>query len=335
MHLARFPRVRLAHLPTPLEPLPNLTRLLGGPRLWIKRDDCTGLGTGGNKARKLEFLVADALARGADTLVTQGAVQTNHGRQTAAAAAKLGLRCVLLLEHRVATDDPDYLRNGNVLLDRLFGAQLRELPGGSDTTAALEAVSEEIRRAGGRPYAIPGGGSNEVGALGYVACARELICQADDAGLRIAHIVHATGSAGTQAGLVAGLRAMNAPIPVLGIGVRAPRPQQERVVYDLACRVLDVLGVKGELDRAMVVADCDHVGEGYGIPTPGMIEAVELFARHEGILLDPVYTGKAAAGLIDRIRRGFFPKDADVVFLHTGGVAALPAYRRTFEAALS
>ncbi len=333
MHLARFPRVKLAHLPTPLEPMPSLSRALGGPDLWIKRDDCTGLGTGGNKTRKLEFLAGEALARGADTLVTQGAVQTNHGRQTAAAAARLGLRCVILLEHRVQTDDPDYLRNGNVLLDRLFGAELRELPGGGDMNAAMESVGEEIRRAGGKPYLIPGGGSNEVGALGYAACALELVAQANEMGLRIDHLVHATGSAGTQAGLVAGLAAMHAGIPVLGIGVRAPRDRQEANVHALACRVAERLGVAGGVDRATVVANCDHVGEGYGIPTPAMVEAVQLFARHEGILLDPVYTGKGAAGLIDLVRKGFFARDENVVFLHTGGSAGLFAYRSTFERA--
>lgn len=333
MHLARFPRVKLAHLPTPLEPMPSLSRALGGPTLWIKRDDCTGLGTGGNKTRKLEFLLGEALARGADTLVTQGAVQTNHGRQTAAAAARLGLRCVILLEHRVKTDDPDYLRNGNVLLDRLFGAELRELPAGTDMNAALEPVGEEIRRTGGKPYLIPGGGSNEVGALGYAACALELVAQANEMGLKIDRIVHATGSAGTQAGLVAGLAAMHAGIPVLGIGVRAPRERQEANVHALACRVAERLGVKGGVDRAAVVANCDYVGEGYGIPTPAMVEAVQLFARHEGILLDPVYTGKGAAGLIDLVRKGFFAKDENVVFLHTGGSAGLFAYRSTFERA--
>jgi L-cysteate sulfo-lyase len=333
MHLARFPRVKLAHLPTPLEPMPSLSRALGGPNLWIKRDDCTGLGTGGNKTRKLEFLAGEALARGADTLLTQGAVQTNHGRQTAAAAARLGLRCVILLEHRVQTDDPDYLKNGNVLLDRLFGAELRELPGGSDMNAALEPVAEEIRRGGGRAYVIPGGGSNEVGALGYAACALELVAQANEIGLKVDHLVHATGSAGTQAGLVAGLEAMHAGIPVLGIGVRAPKERQEANVHALACRVAERLGVAGGVERARVVANCDYVGEGYGIPTPAMVEAVQLFARHEGILLDPVYTGKGAAGLIDLVRRGFFAQGSNVVFLHTGGSAGLFAYRTTFERA--
>lgn len=199
--------------------------------------------------------------------------------------------------------------------------------------AAMEPVAEEVRRAGGKPYLIPGGGSNEVGALGYVACALELVHQANEAGLRIDHIVHATGSAGTQAGLVAGLEAMHAGIPVLGIGVRAPKERQEATVQALACRVAERLGVKGGIDRAAVVANCDYVGEGYGIPTPAMVEAVQLFARHEGILLDPVYSGKAAAGLVDLCRKGFFGKDENVLFLHTGGGAGLFAYRSTFERA--
>jgi L-cysteate sulfo-lyase len=240
---------------------------------------------------------------------------------------------VILLEHRVQTDDPDYLKNGNVLLDRLFGAELRELPGGSDMNTALEPVAEEIRRGGGRAYVIPGGGSNEVGALGYAACALELVAQANEIGLKVDHLVHATGSAGTQAGLVAGLEAMHAGIPVLGIGVRAPKERQEANVHALACRVAERLGVAGGVERARVVANCDYVGEGYGIPTPAMVEAVQLFARHEGILLDPVYTGKGAAGLIDLVRRGFFAQGSNVVFLHTGGSAGLFAYRTTFERA--
>ena len=333
MHLARFPRLHMAHLPTPLEPLERLTRLLGGPRLWIKRDDCTGLATGGNKTRKLEFLMGEALAEGADCVITQGAVQTNHGRQTAAIAARLGLRCIILLEHRVATEDPDYHQNGNVLLDRLLGAELRHHPAGADMNAALAPVGEEIRAAGGRPYLIPGGGSNVTGALGYVACAEELLYQANARSLRIDYVVHATGSAGTQAGLVAGLEAMSSGIPVLGIGVRAPRDRQEETVHRLANAVAERIGLRGGVRRERVMANCDYVGDGYGIATPGMIEAVELFARQEGILLDPVYSGKGAAGLIDLVRRGYFAKSDNVVFLHTGGAAGLFAYRRTFEPA--
>ncbi|MDX6749554.1 D-cysteine desulfhydrase [Geminicoccaceae bacterium 1502E] len=331
MHLARFPRLHFAHLPTPLEPMESLSRVLGGPRLWVKRDDCTGLATGGNKTRKLEFLMADAVARGADTIITQGAVQTNHGRQTAAIAAKLGLRCIILLENRVETDDEDYLKNGNVLLDRLFGAELRPYPAGGDMNAAMEPVAEEVRSSGGKPYLIPGGGSNETGALGYVNCAIELTYQANERGLRIDHLVHATGSAGTQAGLVTGFEALNSHIPVLGIGVRAPKAKQEENVYNLACRVAEKLAVRGGIERSAVVANCDYVGGGYGVPTDSMREAVQLFARHEGLLLDPVYSGKGAAGLIDLVRKGQFSREENVVFLHTGGATGLFAYRQTFE----
>jgi L-cysteate sulfo-lyase len=329
MHLARFPRLHMAHLPTPLEPMERLSALLGGPKLWIKRDDCTGLGSGGNKTRKLEYLMGEALAQGADTIVTQGAVQTNHGRQTAAAAARLGLRCIILLEHRVETNDTDYLSNGNVLLDELFGAELRHFPGGGDMNAALEPVGEEIRAAGGKPYLIPGGGSNTTGALGYVGCAQELLWQANERSLRIDHVVHATGSAGTQAGLVTGLEASNSGIPVLGIGVRAPKAKQEDNVHKLAEATADKVGMKGGIARDRIVANCDYVGGGYGVPTESMVEAVRLFARQEGILLDPVYSGKGAAGLIDLIRKGFFARTDNVVFVHTGGSAGLFAYRRS------
>jgi L-cysteate sulfo-lyase len=307
----------------------RLSAVLGGPKLWIKRDDCTGLGSGGNKTRKLEYLMGEALAQGADTIVTQGAVQTNHGRQTAAAAARLGLRCIILLEHRVETNDTDYLSNGNVLLDELFGAELRHFPGGGDMNAALEPVGEEIRAAGGKPYLIPGGGSNTTGALGYVGCAQELLWQANERSLRIDHVVHATGSAGTQAGLVTGLEASNSGIPVLGIGVRAPKAKQEDNVHKLAEATADKVGMKGGIARDRIVANCDYVGGGYGVPTESMVEAVRLFARQEGILLDPVYSGKGAAGLIDLIRKGFFARADNVVFVHTGGSAGLFAYRRS------
>ena len=330
MDIARFPRVRLGHFPTPLEPLDNLSRLLGGPRLWVKRDDCTGLSTGGNKTRKLEFLVADALAQGADVVITQGATQSNHARQTAAAAAKLGLQCHVLLEDRTGYTDPDYTDGGNVLLDRLHGASVERRPGGSDMQAAMEAVAGQLREQGRRPYVIPGGGSTPLGAVGYANAALELVQQSAERGLRIDALVHATGSAGTQAGLVAGLQAMNSPIRLLGIGVRAPRDKQEGMVHDLACRTWALMGLRGELPRAAVQANCDYVGGGYGVPTPGMVEAVTLLARTEGLLLDPVYSGKGMAGLIDLVRKGAFGPDQNVVFLHTGGSAALFGYPSAF-----
>jgi L-cysteate sulfo-lyase len=308
----------------------RLTRLLGGPTLYVKRDDCTGLATGGNKTRKLEFLIADALRASADTVITLGAVQSNHARQTAAAAAKLGLGCEILLERRVEGTDADYEQTGNVFLDRLFGANLRYLPGGTDMDAAAEALAEELRRAGRTPYIIPGGGSNPVGALGYVKCALELLTQANRTGLRIDYVVHATGSTGTQAGLVAGLEGCNTGIRVLGISVRRPQPDQEEAVHHLAAATADHLGVKTPISRDAVVVDADYVGPGYGMPTPEMVEAVGLTARHEGLLLDPVYSGKAMAGLIGLIGQGFFTSGQNVVFLHTGGATALFAYREAF-----
>ena len=328
MHLARFPRVRFAHLPTPLEPMPNLTRLLGGPQLYVMRDVCTGLASGGNKTRKLEFLIGDALAQGADTVITHGAVQSNHVRQTAAAACKYGLRCAALLERRVPGHGPEYETTGNVLLDRLFGAEVRFVAADTDMDAACSELAEEIRAKGGRPYAIPGGGSNAVGALGYVNAALELLQQANDLGLRIDCVVHGTGSTGTQGGLVCGLEGANAGIDVLGICVRRPAPAQEEAVYRTASAVAEHLGIRGGLERVRVKANGDYLGRGYGMPTAGTLEAIRLAALHEGLLLDPVYTGKAMAGLIDLCRKGFFAEDQNVVFLHTGGAAALFAYER-------
>ena len=330
MHLSRFPRVHLAHLPTPLERLDRLSQELGGPEIWIKRDDCTGLSTGGNKTRKLEFLMAEAQAQGATCVMTQGATQSNHARQTAAFAAKLGMDCHLLLEDRTGYEQANYQYNGNVLLDHLHGASSEMREAGLDMNAEMEKVAEERRASGQSIYTIPGGGSNPVGALGYVNCAMELVNQANDRSLRIDHLVHATGSAGTQAGLVVGLQAMNAGIPLLGIGVRAPRDVQEGNVFKLAEATAELLGCPGVVERSDVVANTDYVGEGYGIPAPSTLEAIALFAQLESILLDPVYSGKGAAGLIDLIRQGRFVKGERVVFLHTGGSAALFGYGHCF-----
>jgi L-cysteate sulfo-lyase len=331
MNLARFPRIRLAHLPTPIEKMENLSNHLGGPNLYIKRDDCTGLGTGGNKTRKLEFLMAEALAQGADTVITQGATQSNHARQTAAAAAKLGLDCRILLEQRVTGFGDEYEESGNVLLDHLFGAEIADrLPGGTDMAAALAGLEEELRAKGRKPYAIPGGGSNPVGALGYVACATELLQQSFELGLRLDHIVIATGSAGTQAGLVAGLHGANAGVPLTGISVRAPKARQEENVHRLTVATAELLGLAAPVPRSAVMAEDGYVGPGYGMPTPEMIEAVTLTARHEGILLDPVYTGKGMAGLIGLIRAGRFARNENVLFIHTGGAVGLFGYRACF-----
>ena len=330
MHLAKFPRLRFAHLPTPLEPMANLSRLLDGPNIWVKRDDCTGLAGGGNKTRKLEFLMADAEQQGADTIITQGAVQSNHARQTAAIAAKLGYECYLLLENRTGSDDPDFLANGNVLLDDIYNARLSDFPAGTDMNQEMLSLSKELRAAGKKPYIIPGGGSNRIGALGYVNAAYELVGQCNDQGLKVDHIVHATGSTGTQAGLVTGLTAIHSGIDLMGISVRAPKEAQEENVYRLACETAEFIGSSAALNRSDVVANSDYVGEGYGMPTDGMIEAVEMTARHESILLDPVYSGKAMAGLIDLVRQGFYRREENIVFIHTGGAQALSGYRSLF-----
>ena len=330
MHLARFPRVRLAHLPTPLEPLPRLGEKLGLD-LWIKRDDATGLAGGGNKTRKLEFLLGDAFEQRADVLVTQGATQSNHVRQTAAAAAAHGLGCAIILEARTGSTAPDYVGNGNVLLDRLFGASIRTVPAGTDMNAELEAEAERLRGEGRRPYVIPGGGSNPIGALGYVDCAREIVTQADDLDLAIDRIVTATGSAGTHGGLVAGLAVMGADVPVLGFGVRAPKARQEAMVLKLARETAALLGRPDAVTEEMVVADCDHVGEGYGLVDQGVIDALVTAARTDGILLDPVYSAKAMKGLIARAAEF---KGETVVFLHTGGAQGLFGYQSVLEGAL-
>lgn len=331
MHLSHYPRLHFAHLPTPLEPLERISAALGGPNLWIKRDDCTGLSSGGNKTRKLEFLMADAVEQGADTIITQGATQSNHARQTCAIAAKLGLESHILLEDRTGYHDEAYTHNGNVLLDELHGASISVRPGGSDMNIEMEQLAMQLRDDGKKTYIIPGGGSNEIGALGYVNAAFELTHQANERSLRIDHLLHATGSAGTQAGLVLGMEAMNSNIPVYGVSVRAEKQQQEENVYGLVQRTAEFMGYSPDLvARDKVVANSDYVGPGYGLPTDAMVEAVKMLASYEGILLDPVYSGKGFSGLIDLVRKGHFKKGENVVFLHTGGSVSLFAYPNIF-----
>ena len=331
MPLAEFPRIRLSHLPTPLEPLPRLSEELGGPSIWVKRDDCTGLGGGGSKTRKLDYLMAAARRQGADTIITAGAVQSNHARLTAAAAARLGMTCHLLLEDIAADTDRDYRANGNLLLDRILGAQLHHLPSGSDLELAIESLVDELRETGRNPYLIPGGGSSALGALGYVDCASEILDQAKQQRLSIDHVVLATGSGGTQAGLVAGLHVRNSSIAVLGICTSRSAEEQQRKVGKLCDETLQLLRCTRPLPREAVWTNGDYVGQGDGIPTLGMITAVSLAARSEGLLLDPVYTGKAMAGLVDLVREDKFKSEDNVVFLHSGGSQALFGYRSTFD----
>ena len=323
MNLDRFPRIDLCHVPTPLEFMPRLTQHLGGPQIWIKRDDCTGMALGGNKARKLEFLLGEALKQGADHLVTLGALQSNHVRQTAAAAARLGLACTVILEHRHPNPDYAYLHNGNMLLDGLLGAEIVNCPSGTDMPAALRQVGDQLRAKGHRPYLIPSGGSNPLGTLGYVKAAQELLLQAQEKNFAPDRVVVASGSAGTQAGLVVGLAVQASTASVQGFAVSQAEHLQHQRVAALAAATARFIGHTDELPPQAVRVNADYLGEGYSIPSAAMVDAVQQVARLEGILLDPVYTGKAMAGLMDWARTGRFRRDENVVFIHTGGQAGL------------
>ncbi len=328
-----FAKVDLCHQPTPIEPMIRLGEHLGGPRLFIKRDDCTGLATGGNKTRKLEFLLGEALREKASMLVTQGAVQSNHVRQTAAAACKLGLKCHAVLERRVPDRRAAYEETGNVFLDKVFGATFEFRPAGLDMNAEAQAVTESLRAAGERPYFIPGGGSNSTGALGYAACAQEIAEQAAASGRDFQWLVMGTGSTGTQAGLIAGFAALGYDLPVMGVSVRQPRERQIAAVHGLVNKTLERLATPA-IPASKVLVDDGYVGAGYGIPAASTLEAIELTARYEGILLDPVYSAKGMAGLIGLVRQGFFKPGDNVLFLHTGGASALFAYEEEILAAL-
>ena len=330
MNLARFARRRYADGPTPLQPLARLSQVLGGPNLFIKRDDLLGFAAGGNKIRKLEFVVADALKTGADYLITCGAVQSNHCRLTLAAAVREGLKCGLVLEERVPGSYKPQA-SGNNFLYRLMGVdRIKVVPGGCDMPEAMNTMAEDVKTQGRRPYIIPGGASSPLGALGYVACAQEIISQAFDMGLQIDRVVCASGSAGTHAGLLVGFWGLNSGVPVVGMNVSRPKAQQEDLVFKLARETAALAAIPGEVPRDAVLCFGDYVGPGYSLPTAGMVEAVKLLARTEAVLLDPVYTGKAMAGLIDLARKGFFKKGENVLFVHTGGSPALYAYLDSF-----
>jgi len=306
-------RIVLAHLPTPIEPLPRLTNLLQGPRLFIKRDDLTGLGLGGNKTRKLEYLAADALAQGCRTLITTGAVQSNHCRQVAAAAARLGLGCILVL----AGEDPGS-RQGNLLLDELSGAKLVFVPK-EERDQRLQQAFTHAEEDGMQPYLIPYGGSNPVGVQGYIQAMQEL----RDQNLQPDWIVLASSSGGTQAGLLLGAKQISFSGRILGISVDKPADELTQTIMALANQTAAWLDIDKKIESEDVLVNDAYCQEGYGVLQPAEVEAIRLFARTEGILLDPVYTGRAAAGLIDLIRKGFFSPDETVLFWHTGGIPAL------------
>ncbi|HZK53599.1 MAG TPA: D-cysteine desulfhydrase [Desulfosporosinus sp.] len=332
MNLAKFPRRRYTQGKTPLEFLPNFSKALGGPNIYIKRDDLLGLTSGGNKTRKLEFLVADAIAQGADTLITCGAVQSNHCRLTLAAAVKEGLKCRLILEERVK-DSYNPEASGNNFLFRLLGVEsVKVVPLGSNFVDLMQEVKDELAAEGRKGYIIPGGGSNVIGATGYVACAQEILEQTFDMGLNLDYVVTTSGSGGTHGGLLVGFYGNNSNIPIIGVSVRAAKEKQEKMIFELAQKTADHVGVNGKIPREAVNVIDDYVGAGYSVPTDAMVEAVQLLARTEGILLDPVYTGKAMSGLMGLIRKGHFKKDDNVLFIHTGGSPALYAYQPTILA---
>ncbi len=336
--LSFFPKKNLIHLPTPLARLENLSRELGGPEIWIKRDDLTGIGFGGNKSRKLEFIVADALAKNADTLITWGSTQSNWCMQAAAAARRFGIRPVLLL-FKTTDIQPDY--DGNLLLDFLLDADIRLREAGKGKLLAAEiaikAVEEaaaEVRGRGGNPYTVAVGGSmpglsmtQPLGALGYVAAFAELEEQARAARLDFTHVVHATGSGATQAGLVAGARALGRPVEIVGISVSDPKEAFTDIVLRILADAGRALGLDWGDKRDDVVVLDEYIKEGYGVVTPGVAEAIRLLFAGEGIVLDPVYTGRAMAGLVDLVKRGRFRQDDKIIFLHTGGTPALFPYR--------
>jgi L-cysteate sulfo-lyase len=325
--LAAFPRLGLANLPTPLEPMKRLTAHLGGPRLWVKREDATGLGFGGNKLRKLDYVLHEAISRGADTVVSGGVVQSNSQRQVAAVAAKLGLACHLAVYHgRLAPPTPEYETSGNALLNRLFGAELHDVPWTGDRNAAIRALVGDLEAKGRRTCLVPYGVSNALGAVGYATTIAEIEPQAAQSGFTPAAIVHCTGSAGTQAGLVVGAALALPGTRIVGIDIDA---EPERVRADVVALAKEASGLLDiPFDEASVEVVAGHAGPAYGVPHDATIEAIRLAGRLEALALDPVYSGKGLAGLIALIRERRWRKDEDVVFLHTGGAPALFAYQR-------
>ncbi len=322
--MKNIPRIRLAHLPTPLEPLQRLSAFLGGPAIWVKRDDQTGLALGGNKVRKLEFLLAEALANGAKTLITAGAAQSNHCRQTAAAAARRGLDCILVL-----SGEPPGRYSGNLLLDQLFGAQV-VWTSRQQRQQILQDTFDQAWEQGKRPYLIPYGGSNPTGAAGYAFALEELLAQRQlpETAMPLPDwVVFASSSGGTQAGLAAGAELLGYDGKILGISIDEPKGVLQERVADLANQTIELLGGKAALSGKDILVNDGYLGGGYGVMGEAEQEAVKLFAYHEGLLLDPVYTGRAAGGLIDLVRKDFFKQGQTVLFWHTGGTPALFADR--------
>ncbi|MDP1650891.1 MAG: D-cysteine desulfhydrase [Rubrivivax sp.] len=335
MDLSRFARRRYTAWATPVEPIPRFSAALAascpggrGPEVWVKRDDQLGLFPGGNKTRKLEFLLADALAQGADTLITCGAPQSNHCRITLAAAVKEGLQCRFVIEERVP-NSYDVNASGNNFMFRLLGVEaITVVPAGTDMAAAMAKVAAELATLGRQGYVIAGGGSNALGGLGYVACAQELQQQCFDAGLWFDRLVVGSGSSGTHGGLLAGFLGNRIATPIVGIGVSRDPVDQAPLVHTEAQAVVDLVGAGFSVPREAVQCVGGYWQPKYSLPNAGMVEAVQMLARTEGILLDPVYTGKVMAGLIGLARKGELQAGERVLFLHTGGLPSLHAYER-------
>lgn len=332
MNYTRFPRRKYLQGPTPIEAMPALSRALGSDvNLYVKRDDLLPGSAGGNKTRKLEFCIADALEKGADSIITCGAVQSNHCRLTASWSAKEGLGCHLILEERVKGSYKTDASGNNFLFELLGVKSIGVVEGGSDMMAAMSQKADALKAEGKTPYIIPGGASNPIGATGYAVCAEETMQQLNEMQLAIDHIVVPSGSAGTHAGMIVGMTGVSGNIPISGMNVSRPKDVQEDIVYQLALETADRLELRTGIERSDVVCFDQYVGPGYSLPTDEMVEAVKLFASTEAILLDPVYSGKTAAGLIDQVRKGAFAKGSNVLFLHTGGSPALYAYLDIFR----
>jgi len=333
--LQQFDRVQLGHLPTPIEYAERLTNVLGGPKIFFKRDDCTGLAFGGNKTRKLEFVMADAVKKKADVIITSGGLQSNWARQTAAAARKLGMDAILVLDG----GKPDQYQ-GNLLLDHLLGCEIKfkhftqeaedaEMFGDCPVTST---VAEEIRKQGRTPYVVPLGAANPIGTLGYIAAVDELNSQLHEMGIESNYLVLAVGSGGTMAGLTIGLRLLKSKTRIIGISVSRHIREKEKEIADLCNQTAEFLGLDGiRFNPEEFTITYEYIGEGYAVPTAECIEAIRLVAETEGVFLDPVYTGKAMAGLIDLIQKGTFKKSDNVIFLHTGGNTANFAYAKYFQ----
>lgn len=330
--LSPFRKVKLLDKPTVIQPLKNLNKQLEGVEVYVKRDDVMGMGLGGNKLRKLEFLLGDAAQKGSDVVITSGGIQSNHARLTAVAAAYAGLDCELVLTQAVSKDDLEYRENGNILLEKILDTQTYILPPNSDARQFINKRVLELETMGKRTYLIPMGGSSPIGCLGYVSCFREIILQSNNLNVHFNTIIVPNGSGGTQAGLIAGLKVSGIQnINIKSYTVLADQETANNATYEKVITTLNLLDKKSPIEKEKIDINADFLGTGYGIPTKEMVEALKLLARTEGIFLDPVYSGKAFAGMLSDIREGKFEKGSKILFILTGGLPGLFAYRPAFS----